>query len=113
MPLTLLLRRNIPFAWVAACQEAFDGLDTALPIASCLALPDTSEGGPIFELACAASGYGLTLVLCSLKQVGPLPSDQEQWCLLSNTTTSLSKTCLLAWKHCQLCAAMLVAFRAT
>ena len=63
MPLTLLLRKNAPFAWVAACQEAFDGLKTALTTAPCLALPDMSEGSPIFDLVCDASGFGLGAVL--------------------------------------------------
>ena len=63
MPLTLLLHNNTPFAWVAACQEAFDGLKTALTTAPCLALPDTSEGGPTFDLVCNTSGFGLGAVL--------------------------------------------------
>ena len=62
MPLTLLLRKNIPFAWVAARQEAFHGLKTALNTAPCLALPETSEGSPVFDLECDASGFGAVLI---------------------------------------------------
>ena len=63
MSLTLLLRKKTPFAWDSACQKAFDGLKTALTTAPCLALPDTSEGSPIFDLVCDASGFGLGAVL--------------------------------------------------
>ncbi len=59
MPLTVLLKKNTPFDWTTACQNAFAGLKTALTSAPCLALPDTSEGSPIFDLVCDASGFGL------------------------------------------------------
>ena len=97
VPLTLLLRKNTPFAWVAACQEAFDGLKTALTTAPCLALPDTSKGSPIFDLVCGASGFGLGAVLI---QKGRLIAFWSRKMVpAEQTTTSLSKNCLLSWKH--------------
>ncbi len=63
LPLTVLLKKNTPFDWNTACQNAFAGLKTALTSAPCLALPDTSEGSPIFDLVCDAAGFGLGAVL--------------------------------------------------
>jgi len=63
MPLTVLLKKDTPFDWNTACENAFAGLKTALTSAPCLALPDTSEGSPIFDLVCDASGFGLGAVL--------------------------------------------------
>ena len=72
MPLTLLLHNNTLFAWVAACQEAFDGLKTAF-----------TTGPAWLSLICRravqsliwyATLLALALVLCSFKKVGPLLS---------------------------------------
>ncbi len=63
MPLTVLLKKNTPYDWNPACENAFAGLKTALTSAPCLALPDTSEGSPTFDLVCDASGFGLGAVL--------------------------------------------------
>ncbi len=63
MPLTVLLKKNTPYDWNTACEIAFAGLKTALTSAPCLALPDTSEGSPTFDLVCDASGFGLGAVL--------------------------------------------------
>ena len=38
-------------------------MKTALTSAPCLALPDTSEGSPTYDLVCDASGFGLGAVL--------------------------------------------------
>ena len=62
MLLTVLLK-NTPFDWSTACENAFAGLKTALTSASCLALPDTTEGSPTFDRVCEASGFGLGAVL--------------------------------------------------
>jgi len=63
MPLTVLLKKNTPFDWNTASQNAFAGLKTALTSAPCLALPNTSEGNPMLDQVCDASGFGLGAVL--------------------------------------------------
>ncbi len=63
LPLTVLLKKNTPFDWNTACQNAFAGLKTALTSAPCLALPNTSEGNPMLDQVCDASGFGLGAVL--------------------------------------------------
>ena len=63
LPLIALLRKNIPFDWTAACQNAFAGLKAAITTAPCLALPDASEDAAVFELVCNAFGFGLGAVL--------------------------------------------------
>ena len=71
MPLTVLLKKNTPCYWNPACENSFAGLKTALTSAPCLALPDTSEGSPTFDLqVCDASGFGLGAVL--IKQGRPI-----------------------------------------
>ena len=59
-PLFSLTRKNAPFDWSVACQEAFDRLKQLLTQAPILAFPDFSQD---FLLETDASGHGLGAVL--------------------------------------------------
>ena len=62
-PLSSLLKKDAPFAWSAACAEAFQGLKYALTHAPVLVLPDFSTDAPTFEVWCDASGFAVGAVL--------------------------------------------------
>ena len=61
-PLTGLLRKNTPFHFLLAVKMLCR-LEDSTHHSPCLALPDTTEGGPEFDLVCDASGIGLGGVL--------------------------------------------------
>jgi len=56
IPLSSLLRKNVPWLRSHYCQTALDNLKAAMISAPVLALP---KGGLPFELICDASGFGL------------------------------------------------------
>ena len=60
MPLTALLKKEVPWKWSQKCIDAFAGIKHALTHAPMLQIPD--HGKP-FEVVCDASGYGLGAVL--------------------------------------------------
>ena len=62
-PLSSLLKKDVPFAWSAACAEAFQGLKYALTHAPVLVVPDFSTDAPTFEVWCDASGFAVGAVL--------------------------------------------------
>lgn len=57
------MKKDAPFAWSAACAEAFQGLKYALTHAPVLVLPDFSTDAPTFEVWCDASGFAVGAVL--------------------------------------------------
>lgn len=59
-PLTDLLRKDVPFVWSQACENAFQLLKHKLTTAPCLAIPNPDEP---FELVCDACKYGTGAVL--------------------------------------------------
>jgi len=59
-PLTHLTKKDVPYAWCANCQKAFEEVKHALTHAPVLALPDFSKP---FEVSCDASIQGLGAVL--------------------------------------------------
>jgi hypothetical protein len=59
-PLNELTKKNVPFVWSAAQEEAFYILKDKLTHAPLLQLPDFDK---MFELECDASGIGLGGVL--------------------------------------------------
>ncbi|KAK1596217.1 hypothetical protein QYE76_018556 [Lolium multiflorum] len=59
-PLNELTKKNVPFVWGKAQQNAFDELKKRLTEAPLLALPDFSK---TFEIECDASGLGIGGVL--------------------------------------------------
>ncbi|NKR04773.1 hypothetical protein GUJ75_26455, partial len=59
-PLNELTKKNVPFVWGEAQQQAFDELKTRLTKAPVLVLPDFTK---TFEIECDASGLGIGGVL--------------------------------------------------
>ena len=60
MPLTALLKKEVPWKWSQKCIDAFAGIKHALTHAPVLQIPDHRKP---FEVVCDASGYGLGAVL--------------------------------------------------
>ena len=63
-PLTALLKRDAPYKWADACQEAFEALKTPLMKNPLLVYPDFTQE---FILDTDASGYGIGGVLSQLR----------------------------------------------
>jgi hypothetical protein len=62
LPLTGLLRKDIPFVWAEDCQTSFEWLKHKLTIAPVLAPPEWDSGKP-FHMICDASYDGVGGVL--------------------------------------------------
>jgi hypothetical protein len=62
LPLTGLLRKDIPFVWTEDCQTSFEWLKHKLTTAPVLALPEWDSGKP-FHMICDASYDGVGGVL--------------------------------------------------
>ena len=59
-PLNNLLRKDVPYEWTSACQQAFDGVKVALTMAPVLVMPDYAQP---FELIADACGFGIGAAL--------------------------------------------------
>jgi hypothetical protein len=66
-PLHRLLRKNIPFSWSSACQDAFDKVKTLLTSAPILAIFDRTRPILIYT---DASGVGIGAVLKQIQEDG-------------------------------------------
>ena len=64
LPLTNLLRKDVPFSWNEEQEEAFDALKTALTTPPILAFPDFSKE---FILSTDASDFGIGSCLMQIK----------------------------------------------
>ncbi len=59
-PLNNLLRKDVPYEWTSACQQAFEGVKVALTTAPVLVMPDYAKP---FELIADACGFGIGAAL--------------------------------------------------
>src|SRR5678816_3396412 len=66
-PLTLLLKKNIPFSWQIEQQSAYDSLKKFLLLDPALSFPDYSKP---FILSTDASDFGIGAVLAQLDENG-------------------------------------------
>ena len=88
-PLTLLLKKRVPFVWTPATAQAFQLLKEALVAAPVLAIPDFSKP---FTLETDASDIGLGVVL--MQYGHPLAYLSKSSCAKNQALSTYGKECM-------------------